>query len=389
MKQLSLLVLGVYPKSEGYPNTVFRLEFLSRTSAFKFLEIHEPIALNAYHVNKGRVRKLRNSLILAWAHFAVFFRYLLYWSKHSQADIAYLPYPSIISATMLGILPKRMKPKIIVSDAFISLYDTAVNDRSLLTSKSVLGKLLWKIERMAYDAVDTVIVDTPQNAIFMSELFCLPKEKFIPIPLATNEAHSVRVHPEEELDRAVCHVLFIGTMVPLQGIATILDAIKILEHRNDIQFELIGDGQQGTLIQSLELSHLPKNMAWKRSWHTSEQICEAIAQADICLGIFGTSNKAHRVCPYKIYDYARMGKCIITAETEWSRFASETCGYSPFALVPPGDAVTLAKRIEQLANDSSARARFASASKRYYNDRLSNRISEKQLTDLLLNPAAQ
>lgn len=379
--------MGVYPKSEGYPNTIFRLEYFTHCKALDFHEIHTPIALNNFHSSISLIKKLVALFRLAGAYISIFLRYLLYIKRCRQADIAYLPYPGIATALMLWSLPEKMRPRKIYLDAFISLYDTAVNDRSLLPVKSMLSKLLWKIERMGYSAVDKVIVDTPQNSKFMAELFKLPLEKFISIPLATSEFSSqANISPKKPPDHPVCNVLFIGTMIPLHGISTILEAIKQLESRDDIRFKLIGNGQQGKLIS--DTKKWPKNLEWAREWQCTELIAKAIAEADICLGIFGQGMKAQRVCPYKIYAYANIGKCIITAETEWSSSVREICGYSPFALIPPGDANALANKIVQLAENSTARETFASASKHYYNDYLSKRNSEKLLMDLLFNQEA-
>jgi glycosyltransferase involved in cell wall biosynthesis len=38
-----------------------------------------------------------------------------------------------------------------------------------------------------------------------------------------------------------------------------------------------------------------------------------IAQADLCLGIFGRTEKSRRVVPHKIYQALAMGKAVVTA----------------------------------------------------------------------------
>jgi hypothetical protein len=45
-----------------------------------------------------------------------------------------------------------------------------------------------------------------------------------------------------------------------------------------------------------------------------EQLPNEIAAATICLGVFGTSDKAHWVAPHKVFECAAVGRPIITGE---------------------------------------------------------------------------
>jgi len=45
------------------------------------------------------------------------------------------------------------------------------------------------------------------------------------------------------------------------------------------------------------------------------ELADRISQSDVCLGIFGNTNKTKRVIPNKVYDYAASRRPIITAST--------------------------------------------------------------------------
>jgi glycosyltransferase involved in cell wall biosynthesis len=77
-----------------------------------------------------------------------------------------------------------------------------------------------------------------------------------------------------------------------------------------------------------------------------EQLPQMMTEADLCLGIFGTTDKAGRVIPHKVYDAVAMGIPVITRDSVGIR---EKFARDPLvALVPAGDPVTLASSILQV-----------------------------------------
>ena len=261
------------------------------------------------------------------AHVIVISRYL----NSPRPELIYVPYPSVFVIFLLSWLPQGVRPCRIVTDVFISLYDTIVFDRQLLNQNGWSARLLRWIEKRAYGFADKLVVDTPQNARFLCELFGLPEERVIVIPLSTNEIDFkyTPYYPKT----SYCRVLFVGTLVPLHGIETILEAIRLVSKRSNIHFKLIGNGQDAPIVEAwLRAYSLP--LTWEKEWQPSNRLAEEISQADICLGIFGAGNKTQRVCPFKMYAYASMGRAIINGETEWLKDTTGRLSYEPFASIP-------------------------------------------------------
>jgi glycosyltransferase involved in cell wall biosynthesis len=372
-----LLVMGVHLSSEGYPNTRYRLSDLRESNVFSLSEINVPMWSEATQNRQGLSRLTRNLWRAFFAHAAVFFQYLI--SKRTER--VYIPYPAVFLLVLLSLLPRRARPRTIVTDVFISIYDTVVNDRRLLNREGIPARLLKWMEKRAYDCADKLIVDTEQNARFLCTLFNLDESKVKAIPLSTDEDHfkPIPYRPEARITR----VLFVGTLVPLHGIKTILSAATLLSDRPDIHFKLIGDGHEAPVIESwLQTSKVP--LEWKREWQPSEKIAEEISRADICLGIFGSGNKTHRVCPFKIYAYASMGRPIITGDTDWLQETSKQLGWEPFASVPVSDPTALAAKIVQLIESPTERVRVAESARKFYKTCLSNEAALAELTKHLL-----
>lgn len=370
-----LVVLGVHTASEGYPNTSYRLLGLRET--FDLTEVNRPMwppqdrsgLRSATNPWRGAARALR-------AHASIIRQYLAI----ARPARAYIPYPSVFVLLCLSFMPRKMRPGHVVADAFISVYDTIVNDRRLLAPAGWRARLLRWAERRAYRQADKVVVDTPQNQSFYAGLFRLPESKFVPIALSTNETHYFPV-PYRGL-AGDCRVLFIGTMVPLQGIETILAAAARLSHRRDIRFRIFGEGQDSSFVRAGIEAGL--DIEWEQGWQSPQVLAEEIAQADICLGIFGSGNKAQRVCPLKLYAYASVGRAVVTGDTDWLRSASSEHGEQPFSAVPVGDSGALAARIEELADTPALREELARRSQAFYAARLGNRSALAELSASLL-----
>ena len=90
-----------------------------------------------------------------------------------------------------------------------------------------------------------------------------------------------------------------------------------------------------------------------------------------CLDIFGATAKADRVLPYKIYAYSRVGRAVITADTDCLNNLTSDLDYSPFCLVPAADPRALAEAIRELAVRPQLRFEYSAASARYYRENLS------------------
>src|SRR5438445_13086024 len=102
---------------------------------------------------------------------------------------------------------------------------------------------------------------------------------------------------KEQLQRFL--VTFVGTFIPLQGVPYIIEAAHYLEQYADIKFELIGSGQTYREAQRIAHDFKVKNLSFTGPVST-ERVPEKLAEADVCLGIFGDTEKAQRVTPNKV-----------------------------------------------------------------------------------------
>lgn len=380
-----LTILGVHQDSDAYPNTRYVVDLLKQSEELEVTEIRKTLFRKRpdFSPSKSVVSKLfavvGMAIRAAYCHSSIMIR--KWFGRHGE--IVYIPYPSVGVLALYSLLPSAWRPDKVVADAFISLYETAVIDRSLLHFRGLRARLLRALERRAYRTASKVIVDTEENRVYFARLFDLPESQFEALPLATNEIDFTCLPYAAQ--EGQCHVFFMGTFVPLQGLDVIAKAIVALRDRQDIRFTILGYGQTAEQFEAIIGQDMQQNLNWIKEWQDSDAIARLIGSADICLGIFAATPKADRVWPFKNYAYMACGRSLISADTACARRMLQASSDKPFATVPAGDAEALTEMIVAMAESPRTRAELARAAHDYYDKHLANRVVRRKLIhDILL-----
>jgi glycosyltransferase involved in cell wall biosynthesis len=144
------------------------------------------------------------------------------------------------------------------------------------------------------------------------------------------------------------HALFVGKLIPLHGLGTILAAARLAP---DVPVRVVGTGQLEPVLRDR-----PSNVEWV-PWLAYERLPDEYRTAAFALGIFGRSEKAARVIPNKAFQALACGTPLVTADTPAAR---ELLADGESALlVPAGDPDALAAALLRLAGDEELRARLA------------------------------
>lgn len=375
---VDVAILGVHVKSTGFPNVTFRLRDLEHAVPLRTQEINFPFRSATPHDDMRLLawkplKFMWSALRLVYAHLYILLAYI----RHGRPRRIYVPYPSAIVLFCLSLLPKSWRPEYVVADCFISLYDTVITDRKLLSPHSLAAHVLRIVESRAYRTADRIIVDTDLNAGYFAETFGLAPSKIMSLPLSI-DGDNFRPAPYQPHGDS-CTVLFIGTFVPLQGVDAIARAALVLESHRDVRFRLIGSGQTADAVERIFANRRPANVEWITRWMDSENLAREIRSADICLGIFGAGPKTQRVWPLKNYAYMAVGRAIITGDTSQARHMMQRADAVPFLTVPQGDPTALASAITDLAGDPERRRKYAENAHRYYEKNLSPQTALEQI----------
>ncbi len=152
-------------------------------------------------------------------------------------------------------------------------------------------------------------------------------------------------------------VLFTGSFLPLHGVESIVRAAAIVGRRDrSVSFRLVGDGQTRAAAAALAKQCGADNVIFD-GWSALEDLPGRLEQADLCLGIFGRTEKAARVVPHKIFQAMGLGRPVVTARTAAvEEFFAH--GENIYLCDPPWPE-SLAEAVLELKADSLLRASLA------------------------------
>lgn len=237
-------------------------------------------------------------------------KFINLFKKHRQLRNRY----DVMVVGFLGqqIMPfaKLISRKPIIFDAFLSLYDSNVFDRKTVKRGSARAFYYWILDWLSMRLADIVLFDTDQHIKYASEEFGINRNKFRKIWIG---ARDDIFYPMSKPTSDRFLVVFHGSFIPLQGIGYILKAAKICE-KDGVSFLIIGNGQKKKEMLKLSGELDLKNVKFL-DFIRPEPLRKEIAQADVCLGIFGDTQKTQRVIPNKVYECLAMQKPVITADT--------------------------------------------------------------------------
>jgi glycosyltransferase involved in cell wall biosynthesis len=282
-------------------------------------------------------------------------------------DVVVVGYPGHLD---LPAARRAARGRPVVLNPLVSLADTLVADRGRFRAGSLPARVLGAVDRHAFRSADLVVADTEAHAQLFRGLGA--REVAVCFVGAEERVFAPGWRPETPF-----RALFVGKLIPLHGLETILEAARLAP---EIPFRVVGSGQL-----EAALARRPANVEWLR-WVEYERLPDELHRAGCVLGVFGTSAKADRVIPNKAFHALACGAPLVTAGTRGARELLVD-GQSAL-LVPPGDAAALAAAVRRLAADPGLAARLASGGRAAYEARASEAVLGRRWRGLLERLAA-
>ncbi len=299
--------------------------------------------------DKAFVHSFSHMLLIALRYCLAYPYILARYVFSKRHDVVVVPYMGFIDVLILWPFAK-LRGEAIVWDAFISIYNTVVEDRKMIGPRHPLSYLIHCVELLATRAADLIVLDTQAHAHYFQTRYGLDEDKVISVLIGTKARFFEGVTtPSRKPPAEPLTVLFFGTFIPLHGLETIYRAAA-LTPASEVRWVVIGKGQEEKRIQDL-FGNQDLPQLERIEWIEHEELIEWIdSKADISLGIFGDTDKAGRVIPNKAYEIIARRRPFITRDSEAARelLSPEMDGVW---LVPPADPQALKDAVYAAANE--------------------------------------
>ena len=290
-----------------------------------------------------------------------------HWKIRKKYDLMLVGFPGY--QTM--VLARWLSSKPIIYDAFSSLYDSMIFDRKTAKPNGLKARYYWLLDWLSCRLADRIIIDTQAHIDYFVKNFKIKPEKFIRVFVGTDDR--IMKPQKKEKSNSIFLVCFYGSYIPLQGVKYILEAARILQSEN-IRFNIIGSKIKETFKKdALPNVDFIENAPYKN-------LSQYLGGADICLGIFGDTDKARRVIPNKVFDALALGQPVFTGASPAIKELLVDGESALFCRL--ADSEDLAKKILELKNNANLREKIAQNGYKLFSEKLTPR---KIVADLFNN----
>ena len=276
---------------------------------------------------------------------------------HRQApdyDVMLIGYPGQFDA-WLGRRLAHSRGRPVALDILMSLHLVA-EERGLTAAHPTTGRLIFQLERGGLRRPDLLIAENPEYGGYIADKYRLPLEHFRFVPHGADETvfHPRPLRPPDDEFRISYH----GGYLPSHGMDAIIGAADMLRDETDMRFHFFGSGpEKARIVARAEALGLP-NVTF-HGFIEQDDLLDNLAQAHVCLGVFGTTRQANFTVQNKVWEGLAMGRPVISGDSPTIRAA--LADRREVYLIARDDPSALAAGLRELRDDPGLREAIAAA----------------------------
>jgi hypothetical protein len=265
----------------------------------------------------------------------------------SEFQTKYVPVAWLIS---------RLVGSRLVVDGFVGRFETYVGDWQHVGEGSVKAKIYKIMDSLSVRLSDIFLIDTELRANHIRHRYrtdASGTNRILSLPVGSPK-WAVPARARQRTADEPWRVLYYGNYIPLHGVEYVIHGVKWAEATAKVRLTMVGDGVHRpaveNLVKDLELGHAVSFI----DPVPEEHLHTLIADHDLVLGIFGTSEKAASVIANKVWQGLSSGRPVLTRESAALAEIRETAGPALIE-VPPGDSQAIGAAIIHQIDSNSAR----------------------------------
>ncbi|HSX52759.1 MAG TPA: glycosyltransferase [Patescibacteria group bacterium] len=287
-----------------------------------------------------------------------------------------LPAILLIALRKPVVLDELVNPMEVVSEHRQLHKDTLVG--TMMAGWSMLGSIYNLLLRRCW----RVIADTSVHAAYSAKLSGVTFDRYRVVPVGADESifKPPANKPTHNPDKFT--VLYYGSMVPLHGLDYVLYAAERLKDHREINFILIGGGQNAANMVATARAH--GAIVEHREWIEPTDLPELIGRAGLCLGgPFGNTVQSQLITTGKTYQFLACGAPVLIGETK------ETLGSQLFIdktnclMVPQGSAQAIADAVLWAVTNRKELGHIGQAGNKLYEQEFSQLVISQKLSSML------
>lgn len=232
-----------------------------------------------------------------------------------------------------------------------------------------------------------ILADTDAHARYSAMLNKLSIERYLTIPVSTDETIFTEPKDTNHAKTKPFTVLYYGHMIALHGLDYVLEAAIALKDRTDIEFRLAGGKKQGKVAKACAAAAERGARITHQSWLPFEELPRAISEAGVTLGgPFGGTLQSRFVVTGKTYQVLAAGAPVLIGKNEVQEgfINKRNC-----LIVPQANARALADAITWAADHPEELAKIGRAGRQLYEERFSQRHINQLVGQLVRELAAE
>lgn len=282
-----------------------------------------------------------------------YWRLLQSYRRMPAYDVLVVGYPGQFDVFLARLLC-WLRGKPLVWDVLMSIYLVAI-ERQLDRQSRLTISALRLVEWLACRLPDVLILDIPEYVRWFEQTHGISPQHFRMVPVGADD-RIFHPTPITSKNDEIIRIVYYGSFIFTHGVPHIVEAARQLKDETNIHFELVGDGPERFLAQTMAQQYELNNLQFSGRLSTPELI-QHINQADICLGTFGVTPQALITVQNKVYEGIAMAKPVITGDSPAIRQAF-LHGENIY-LCERANPQSLAEAIHVLADDPDLRQKIA------------------------------